>query len=702
MTITGRWPIKGYGDLSYVVGYVKNDEKTKEKENENETAAKERAESSSFAKLFHYVQKNKKVENKEENKTYVSYQNINHPEQADLEMIERLKHYGVGEEDRCCYHQIQAFHWSDTITPDEVHEVGLRTAREMYPDFQVVVTTHLDRGHLHNHFIICAVNDKGRKLQDDFYGPEGLQRLREVSDKISMEYGCYIIKDAPLIGYGNGKKPKYADQLEEESQTSILRRKIDSLKNMIASLDEMVEMLTHEGYTWNGRFGDSMGFKLPGKERTIRLTSLGEGYAAKDISRHIYLNQQEFITPEKLAEYSFTTENEISKTMIGNLNNIKQQIDYSQKTLAPQERVPRFAYRRYKAKLELDRLREDIQLLDKYNVWNFDDLEKAIQKKTKEIDNRMKEYERMKQAWEKEKEKLGLLKTFLGTYNEACTYYEMKQISKDYSEKSDRVLGFEEAKEKLRDIDLQQARKLYTEHFEQGVKLNNELASISYDRYELKRLNEMKKGSLERNEEFILSFKITKERIDKKKSTNLYYYIKIPYLNEYMYIPKSCVAWDQKTLGKVYLVDDQIQTLYNSQGKETRKLTSEQVKALYDQRKLSYAEAYKGGKDDPAVPTKTFVFTVNQKLIDAQAETESSIRVFLPGTRSSIDVPKSRVLWIEEGTTAQIVLDDGDKIQGYDSQREKIEFTTPQLKEFFEERNKKFRDLRESEVNFQV
>lgn len=63
-------------------------------------------------------------------------------------MIEHLQKYGVTEDDRTLYHQVQSFHWSDTITPEQAHEIGLRTAREMYPDFQVAVAARMNQIHM--------------------------------------------------------------------------------------------------------------------------------------------------------------------------------------------------------------------------------------------------------------------------------------------------------------------------------------------------------------------------------------------------------------------------------------------------------------------------------------------------------------------------------------------------------------------------
>ena len=66
-----------------------------------------------------------------------------------------------------------------------MHQMGIELAKKLYLDFQVVVCTHVDHLHLHNHFCISAVNLKGRKLEDRLSNPiEGLYGLRDVSDQV--------------------------------------------------------------------------------------------------------------------------------------------------------------------------------------------------------------------------------------------------------------------------------------------------------------------------------------------------------------------------------------------------------------------------------------------------------------------------------------------------------------------------------------
>ena len=85
------------------------------------------------------------------------------------------------------YHYDQAFKDSEIISPKTAHEIAVKFAEDNYPDFEVVIATHVDNEHLHSHFIINSVSFKtGKKLHQ---GPKTLLKLRAYSDQICQQYG---------------------------------------------------------------------------------------------------------------------------------------------------------------------------------------------------------------------------------------------------------------------------------------------------------------------------------------------------------------------------------------------------------------------------------------------------------------------------------------------------------------------------------
>ena len=104
-------------------------------------------------------------------------------------------HINEEKESRTCYHGYQSFDPKEKdLTPEEVHQMGIELMKRLYPNYQVLVTTHIDQGHLHNHFVVNAVDMNGKKLEDRLANPkEGLYGLRDVSDEIALEHGLKII-----------------------------------------------------------------------------------------------------------------------------------------------------------------------------------------------------------------------------------------------------------------------------------------------------------------------------------------------------------------------------------------------------------------------------------------------------------------------------------------------------------------------------
>ena len=90
------------------------------------------------------------------------------------------------------YHYDQAFRDGETISPKTSHEIAVKFAEDNYPDFEVVIATHVDNEHLHSHFIINSVSFKtGKKLHQ---GPKTLFKLRSYSDQICKQYGLTTLE----------------------------------------------------------------------------------------------------------------------------------------------------------------------------------------------------------------------------------------------------------------------------------------------------------------------------------------------------------------------------------------------------------------------------------------------------------------------------------------------------------------------------
>lgn len=91
------------------------------------------------------------------------------------------------------YHFVQSFSAEDNITPQEVNAIGLEFAQKQFPDFEVVVATHVDTGHLHNHMVVNSVSHKdGHKLHQSY---DDLLTHRKVNDQICLAHGLRVLEE---------------------------------------------------------------------------------------------------------------------------------------------------------------------------------------------------------------------------------------------------------------------------------------------------------------------------------------------------------------------------------------------------------------------------------------------------------------------------------------------------------------------------
>ncbi len=189
MATVGIWKIEKR--LDHVVDYTTDSKKTI-----NEDYA------SSYYNL-HKVIDYTETDFKTENKYYVTGINCS-PDSAYEEMMLTKEAFGKTK-GILGFHAFQSFKEGEA-TPELVHEIGVKLAQEMWGDrFEVIISTHLNTKHYHNHFVINSVSFKdGGKYYDT---RSTYAELRRLSNMICEEYGLSILKEKPCknskINYGN-------------------------------------------------------------------------------------------------------------------------------------------------------------------------------------------------------------------------------------------------------------------------------------------------------------------------------------------------------------------------------------------------------------------------------------------------------------------------------------------------------------------
>ena len=118
---------------------------------------------------------------------------INCVKEIALEQMILTKKQFCKDDGYIAWHGYQSFKPGE-VTPEQCHAIGVQTAQEMWGDqYQIIVTTHLDEEHLHNHFCFNSVGFRdGRKYN---YSKAERRRFMEVSDRLCLEHGLSVIRN---------------------------------------------------------------------------------------------------------------------------------------------------------------------------------------------------------------------------------------------------------------------------------------------------------------------------------------------------------------------------------------------------------------------------------------------------------------------------------------------------------------------------
>ena len=276
MAVTSIWPIKGRVDQ--VINYARNPEKTHEKEK--------------LSKLHEIegVIEYATDEMKTETRSYVTCLNLTSEETAAKEFMEVKRQYGK-EGGRVCYHGYQSFK-ADEVDADTAHRIGVALAKELWADrFQVVIATHCNTGHYHNHFVINSVSDiDGKKF---YNSPEDYRHMREVSDRLCREARISVI-DHP-----DGRKKNYGEWVAEKNGKPTVRGTIraDIDRAILASTTErdFLRVMKEMGYEIRTKTAKGNPLEHPivipyRSKQHFRLDKLGEYYELDSIKQRIQNN----------------------------------------------------------------------------------------------------------------------------------------------------------------------------------------------------------------------------------------------------------------------------------------------------------------------------------------------------------------------------------------------------------------------------
>ena len=143
-------------------------------------------------------------------------------------------------------HICQSFSPDDKITPEIAHEIGKQMIERCFPDYQVVLATHKDREHIHNHFIINSVNlIDGKKFYEN---KSTLRLIRKVSDELCYRHNLSVIEKENAAKYSPLDQATRNAAMQGRSWKFNLVRDLDAALESCKNKIEFIVFLEIKGY----------------------------------------------------------------------------------------------------------------------------------------------------------------------------------------------------------------------------------------------------------------------------------------------------------------------------------------------------------------------------------------------------------------------------------------------------------------------
>jgi len=247
---------------------------------------------------------------KTDEKILISSYGCSH-ETADIEFGFTLSQ-AIDKGSNLAHHLIQAFDPGE-VTPEQAHEIGKRLADEATKgQYEYVLTTHIDKGNVHNHIMFCAVNfmdyHKYNSNKKSYY------QIRNASDRICRESGLSIVKPGKQIEYTGKDGQRHTRQAKEQGRSYAeyaadkaggswkgkLKIVIDTTIPLSSDFEDFLRRMEAAGYEVKRR-GETISFRAPGQEKFTRLrgNTLGEDYTAQRITERIQGKKRAVSAPKR-------------------------------------------------------------------------------------------------------------------------------------------------------------------------------------------------------------------------------------------------------------------------------------------------------------------------------------------------------------------------------------------------------------------
>lgn len=371
MAVTKIWRVRGAA--SDVIDYASDPEKTIETFSEEVTAE--------VADVIDYADNEAKTEN------HVYTTGINCDRESAKEEFALTKARFGKQGGIVAYHAYQSFDKGEG-TPEQVHEIGVRLAKELWGDrFQILVATHLDRSHLHNHIVINSISFRdGLRFHNT---GEVYKNLREASDRLCSEYNLSVVENP------KGKRvPMNLYKMEQAgmpTRYNVARQAIDEAISVSVNMREFEGELKNMGYSF--RFLPNRKYWTitpPGWSKPIRINKLGPEYTKERIIERVNSNdisvRTERLMRDARPRYQYNIPRRVHKIMgRSGLERLYLRYCYELGYLPKYKQNSKRLHRVLKEDLlKCDLYSEEAKLLSRYGIATEEDLISFMDKKTGE------------------------------------------------------------------------------------------------------------------------------------------------------------------------------------------------------------------------------------------------------------------------------------------------------------------------------
>ena len=357
MAVTSIWKIEKR--LDHVLDYTSNLEKTI---NEEYSIAY-----NDLHNAIEYIESDYKTESK-----YYVYGINCEPIIAYKEMINTKKYFRKTD-GILGFHAFQSFKEGE-VTPEQAHKIGIKLAEEMWGDrFEVVVSTHLNTKHIHNHFVINSVSFlDGKKYYDN---RENYAKFRNLSNCICEEFGISVLKEKKCLKSNINYDNYYKNSIQKSNYHTIAKEDLDRAIAQAYSYKDFENLMRKMDYELIYRAGKLSIRKYPYKKNIRISRAYGEDYLVEKIIERIDIENapripfiEEYSNKRRYKDSLFVrTKHKKSKLYKLYLHYCyllkKYPQRYPSKTLSTSIRLDIF---------KMESISEEAKLLDKYKINTYE------------------------------------------------------------------------------------------------------------------------------------------------------------------------------------------------------------------------------------------------------------------------------------------------------------------------------------------